>query len=103
VIVPKPKTVKNPKWLATVRQMPCHFRLLGNCNTYATIGKGPSEVSHLDGKSRDDRCLPCCGGHHRTNNTSWHNGYRSFCRFYGVTKDELIEEAESLYRQFQES
>lgn len=54
---PKPKTVKDPEWLSHLRTLPCHFHPQGNCNHWTTIGKGPSEVSHLDGKSRADRWL----------------------------------------------
>lgn len=99
---PKPKAVKDPAWLKVVRQMPCWFLRFGftQCNPDDTIGSGVSEVSHLDGKSRDDRVLPSCGGHHRTNRFNWHNGQQTFCRHYGVTKDELIAEAEALYAEW---
>lgn len=103
MIVPKPKTVKDPKWLAAVRQMPCWSAGRDHHICSDTIGHGPSECSHLDGKSRDDRCLPMCGLAHRTGNYAWHAGQRSFCRYHHVTKAQLIEQAESLYRQFQES
>ena len=105
--VPKPKAVKDAKYLAWVRKQGCFFGVwvsafcgTPDCRPWDTIGNGPSEVSHLDGKSRDDRVLPMCGGCHRTSKVSWHNGQRTFCRHYGVTKAELIQEAEALYRSW---
>lgn len=107
---PKPKVVKDPAYLAYVRGLPCRFwnwesvHRDGNaCRPWDTIGKGRSEVSHLDGKSRDDRVLPMCGGCHRTEKVSWHNGQRTFCRHYGVTKEALIRAAERLYADYKRS
>lgn len=96
----KPVVVKDPEWLKVVRQMPCwgigkQGHVCGD-----TIGKGPSEASHLDGKSRDDRALPQCGRLHRTEPTSWHHGQETFCRHYGITKEQLVAEAETLYREY---
>lgn len=99
--VPKPTVVKDAAHLAFIRTLPCWFAHWGNCDRFATIGTGPSEASHLDSRSRDDRVLPKCGGHHRTNPVSWHSGQETFCLTYGVTKEELIAEAEALYRERQ--
>lgn len=101
---PKPKTVRDPAWLQVVRQMPCWCYGKGHHELCTdTIGTGPSECSHLDGKSRDDRVLPMCGLAHRTSRWSWHAGQQSFCREYGVTKAQMIREAEALYRVWKES
>lgn len=97
---PKPKVVKDPKYLAFVRQMPCWARGRQGSQCGHTIGNGPSECSHLDTKSRDDRVLPMCGGHHRVFRVSWHNGQETFCEVYGVTKAQLIREAEQLYTAY---
>lgn len=94
---PKPKVVRDPQWLQAVRQMPCH--LCGQ-RSGDTMGNGLSEASHLDTKSRDDRVLPMCGECHRTGGYSWHSGQKSFCEYWGVTKDHLIAEAEHLYRVY---
>lgn len=96
--VPKPTVVRDEAHLIFVRTLPCHFIERGDCNHWTTIGKGYSEASHLDGKSRDDRVLPMCGGHHRTNALAWHGGQRTFMAHYFVTKDGLIAAAEALYR-----
>lgn len=100
--VPKPKTVRDPQWLQTVRTMKCHFHGSFQCNTRDTIGRGPSEASHLDGKSRDDRVLPMDGGCHRTGIFSWHRGQQTFCQNHRTTKEALIREAERLYRTYKE-
>ena len=97
--VPKPLVVKDPAHLRFVRGLACHFSGWGNCHYEMTIGNGPCEASHFDTKSRDDRVLPLCGGHHRTNAVSWHSGQETFCEVYGVTKDALIQQAEALYRE----
>ena len=99
---PKPTVVRDAAWLKELRQRPCHFGPLGNCNPYTTMGKGYSEVSHLDGKSRDDRAQSACGGHHRTNLISWHSGQKSFLKHYGLDKDVLIAEAELAYTTWKE-
>lgn len=103
--VPKPEVVRDAKWLKVVRQMPCwgrrddvHGHQCGD-----TLGKGLSEASHLDSKSRDDRVLPMCGFLHRTGPMAWHHGQATFCLYHEVTKAELIAEAEALYRTYQET
>lgn len=101
--VSKPSVVRDAAYLRYLRTLPCHFQAWGNCNTYTTIGKGPSEVSHLDGKSRDDRAVSCCGGHHRTNRIAWHSGQRSFCQHYQLDKDGLLAQAEANYKRWQEA
>lgn len=101
--IPKPKTVKDPAYLAYVRTLPCWARRTHPHICRDTLGKGLSECSHLDGKSRDDRVLPLCGLAHRTAGWGWHAGQRSFCRYFNTTKKQLIQEAESLYAAFQES
>lgn len=101
--VPKSVVVKDPKYLAWLRQRPCHFLRFGDCNPFDTMGNGRSEVSHLASKSRDDLTLPCCGGHHRTNKHSWHSGRRSFCLHYHLYLDDLISEAAALYKAYKEA
>lgn len=98
--VPKPVRIKDPDYLAYVRTLPCWEagRFYHICAD--TMGKGLSEVSHLDGKSRDDRVLPMCGLTHRTGRWSWHNGQKSFCQHHDTTKTQLIREAEALYHQW---
>lgn len=98
--MPKPTVVRDQAWLAYLRTLPCFFHPDGSCRDWTTIGKGPSEVSHLDGKSRDDRCLPMSGACHRTGAVSWHRGQETFCQHFDVTKDELIAAAEHLYAEF---
>lgn len=97
---PKPVVVKDPKWLKVVRQMPCFFHPEGNCQDWTTIGQGPSEVSHLRGRNDDGCVLPMSGACHRTADISWHRGQETFCKVYGVTKEELIAAAESLYHAY---
>lgn len=99
---PKPVTIKDKAYLAYLRTRPCHFLRFGDCNPFDTMGNGRSEVSHLAGKSSDHRAISCCGGHHRTNKFSWHNGARSFCKHYGLWKEDLIREAEANYRRYLE-
>lgn len=100
--VPKPKVVHDPEWLAHLRTCPCFFHPKGNCQDWTTFGKGPSEVSHLDGRSNDSRCLPMSGSCHRTGLIAWHKGQESFCKVYGTTKEILIAKAEALYHAFTE-
>lgn len=100
--VPKSLVVKDPKYLAFLRTRPCHFLRFGDCNPFDTMGNGRSEASHLTGKSRDDHAISACGGHHRTNRVSQHNGMRSFCKHYGLWKEDLIREAESQYAKWRE-
>lgn len=99
--VPKPVVIRDPKYLEFLRTLPCHFAALGGCDNRFTRGK-VSDVSHLDGKSRDDRALPSCAGHHQTNTISWHHGKATFCRHYGLTESELWREAEAMYRTWKE-
>lgn len=94
---PKPKVVKDPAYLAYVRTLPCW--LCGQRSS-DTMGKGLSEASHLDTKSRDDRCLPMDGSCHRTGRVAWHSGQKSFCAYWGKTKAQLIRDAEGLYREW---
>jgi len=101
VKVPKPTVIKDAKYLAWLRTQACYFLRYGFTECHDFLGSG-IEVSHLDGKSRDDRCLPSCPGHHRTNRVSWHSGQKSFCAYYGVTKEQLIAEAERLYAIYKE-
>lgn len=100
--VAKPKVVKDPEWLKVVRQMPC--RVEGPTCHYG-FGWGGARVrepNHLR-KRNDDSCVtPLCPGHHRTNTVSWHNGEKTFCRHYGLTKTALIREAEAAYRLWKE-
>lgn len=100
--VPKPTVVKNPAYLAWIRTQPCWAAgKLGHiCSD--TIGKGLSEASHLDGKSRDDRVLPMCGSLHRTGHWAWHAGQKTFCREWNTTKELLIQEATALYLAYKE-
>lgn len=95
--IPKPKRVKDPEWLKAVRLMPCVNYSKGECRTYDTIGHGPSEASHLAGKSLDSHTVPMCGGCHRTHRYSWHHGKKSFCLHFGWTEDELLAVARSSY------
>lgn len=100
--VPKPVVVDDKTYLAFLRACPCVMQVLGlpDCNERDTIGSGPSEASHLDTKSRDDRAISMCGGHHRTNPVSWHHGKESFCRHYEITEEELVALAEAQYLQW---
>lgn len=100
--VPKPKVVRDPAYLKAVRQMPCMLWNVPGHICGETMGRGPSEASHLDTKSRDDRTLPMCGVAHRTGRWSWHAGQKSFCTHYGLTKTQLIREAEALYREWKD-
>lgn len=94
--VPKEGKVKDPAYLAHVRTLPCRVASRHHeCGD--TMGKGPSEVSHLAGRNRDDRVIPLCGVAHRTGRFAWHAGQRTFLMYYGLTKAGLIAEAEAMY------
>lgn len=99
---PKPVVVKDPAFLAYVRTLPCWLYGKDYHVCADTIGKGLSECSHLDGKSRDDRVLPMCGLAHRTGRWSWHSGQKSFCQHHETTKAQLVWIAEQLYRTYKE-
>lgn len=96
--VPKPVVIKDPAYLTFLRSRPCVCSGWGDCDTSLTIGRGPCEASHLQGKSRDDLAVPMCGGHHRTNVVSWHHGQQTFMAKYGWTKEQLVAHAAQLYR-----
>lgn len=101
--VPKPVVVKNPKYLAYIRTLPCWVRQRYPLHVCAdTMGNGRSEVSHLRGKSDDGCVMPLCGAAHRTAPYAWHNGARSFCKYFGVWKDELIAQAERHYAEWRQ-
>ena len=95
---PKPKTVRDPKYLAWVRCNPCRFEGPG-CDYRFAMGKGV-EVSHLKGRSNDSYVTPLCPGHHRTNPVSWHNGRETFMAHHGLTFAQLMDEAEQLYAAY---
>lgn len=96
---PKPRTVRDAAYLRYLRTLPCHFARFRDCSD--PLGTG-IEVSHLQGKSRDDLTLPSCPGHHRMNRVAWHNGARSFCLYYATWKEDLIREAEAAYAAWKE-
>lgn len=98
--VPKSVVVKDPEWLAEVRQRPCILKGFPGHTCGDTIGNNPSEASHLAGKSRDDLAVPMCGVAHRTGKDAWHQGMRSFCLRWNLYKDELIHEAEAQYAAY---
>ena len=98
---PKPVVVKDPDHLAFIRTLPCVNH--GRCDpslAWTTIGAGPSEASHLAGKSRDDLTVPMCGGCHRTSPFAWHNGKESYCSHFGVTEDDLWGIASDLWDRY---
>lgn len=97
--IPKPRVVRDKKYLSFLRTLPCHFARFRDCAD--PLGTG-IEVSHLQGKSLDSSAIPSCPGHHRTNKVSWHSGMRSFCLHYGIWKDDLIRDAEAQYRAWKE-
>lgn len=101
---PKPVVVKDPAWLKAVRGMPCRVADYRTCN-FAFGRSGPNgerlcEPNHLRGRNDDSCVVPLCPGHHRTNTVSWHHGQDTFCGHYGVTKAELIREAEAAYKAY---
>ena len=107
--VPKPKVVKDPKYLAYVRTLQCWAFMRGegrHCN-YAFGRSGPdgtrlTEPNHLRTRSDDSCVIPLCPGHHRTNTVSWHNGEETFCGHHRTSKEDLIREAEALYTQWRD-
>lgn len=99
---PKPVVVKDPAYLAHIRTLPCLLKGRMGHTCGDTIGNGPSEASHLAGKSRDDLAVPMCGVAHRTGKDAWHNGRRSFCKRWGFWHDDLIRDAETAYRKWRD-
>lgn len=96
---PKPKTVRDPQYLAWLRLQPCHLYSFGDCLRDDTMGKGFSEAAHTKGKSRDDLAYPLCGGHHRTGKFSWHRGSKTHQQHYGY---DAVEVAKRYYQSFKE-
>ena len=97
--VPKPRPVKDARYLAWVRTRPCVCSGWKDCNyDFSLTGTRQNEVNHLQGRSNDSLVIPLCPGHHRTNPVSWHHGQATFMAKYGWTKDQLLAHAEQLYR-----
>ena len=98
--VPKPVVIRDPKYLAFLRTLPCHFQHWGNCDFGFAFVRNQCEASHFLGRNDDSAALPLCPGHHRTNAVAWHRGEQTFCMVYSVTKAQLVGEAKTLYAEY---
>lgn len=92
---PRPADKAAPAFLQFVRGRECAFADHGGC-------EGKIEAMHLDfaggkgtgTKVADRYSIPACGFHHRRQHT---RGWISFCREFGVTKEQLLIAAARLW------
>ena len=92
---PRPAEKSAPAFLQFVRGRECAFADHGGC-------EGKVEAMHLDfaggkgtsTKVSDRYALPACSFHHRRQHQ---RGWISFCREFGVTKEQLLIAAARLW------
>jgi hypothetical protein len=93
---PRPAEKSAPAFLQYIRGRECAFADHGGC-------EGKIEAMHLDfaggkgmsTKVADSFAIPACSYHHRRQHT---RGWISFCREFGVTKEQLLAAADRLWR-----
>lgn len=90
---PAPVVVRDLKYLAAVRKMPCVL----SWGCFYRECKGSVEAAHTGGhgmgqKASDRRAIPLCKGHHTDLKTSYHNlGRRRWEAHYSVEVEAIVE------------
>lgn len=69
-------------------------------NGIKAIDDSPTELHHIrrfGGKRANAPVIPLCAYHHRLGNSSIHQlGNKGFCRYWGLTQEDLLEKVQDL-------
>lgn len=90
MLIPKTKPIRDPKWMAHLKTLPCRC-----CGAY---GSDPAHLGHARGmgyKEGDDWCVPLCRIHHREMDTDPRG------KEVWWMQNVAIPEAERAYREWE--
>ena len=98
---PRRGRVRDPKYLAWIRTLPCILSACEHCRCFICA---PIEAAHVGERGLGQKCsdretVPLCAAHHRLDRHSHHRLGHIFWTFHGLTRDAIIADLNARYER----